>query len=371
NDPGQPDKMPIGTRMNVQPGISWSYYRPAFYFTPRLQFALTQYEIGDVPEEDFKQQNRTLPIFDISSGLYFDRFVTIFHHPFRQSLEPRIYYTYIPYRFQDDLPIFDTTLNTLNFDQLFTYNRFSGLDRIGDANQVALGITTSIYDQETGLSKGKASLGQIIYFKDRLVTLCSNENPNFPCNSTTQSNPANSVNRSPLSGVISYALTPDWNVSSNTIWNSTTNKVDNETFSLGYSNEKRTASLSYSYVRTDEDPITGVPTVSGSNLAVTDFSTSWLLTRDWTLIGRWTENWNPTHFQNLFYGLQYDSCCWAVRFMAGRAFTNVTLDNTFQYNTQFYIQFALKGLGNIGTGNPSAVISSAIGHTQNTFGQDF
>jgi LPS-assembly protein len=372
NDPGQPAKMPIGTRTNVQPGISWPYYRPDFYVTPRIQFAMTQYEIGDVTEENFKEQSRLLPIFDLSSGLYFDRSITLFHHPLRQTLEPRMYYTYIPYHLQDDLPIFDTTLNTLNYDQLFTYNRFSGLDRIGDANQLALGITTKIYDQESGFTKGQASLGQILYFKDRQVTLCSNENPNFPCTSSAEDNPANHVNRSPLSGVLSYSLTPHWNVSSNTIWNSTTNKVDNETFGLSYGDEfKHTASLSYSYVRTDEDPVTGAPITSSGDLAATDFATSWLLARDWTFIGRWTQNWNPSHFQNLFYGLQYDSCCWAVRFMAGRAFTNVTLDNTYQYNTQFYVQFALKGLGNIGTGNPSAVISSVMNSNQTTFGQDF
>jgi LPS-assembly protein len=373
NDPGQPQKIPIGTRFNTEPGISWPYYQPDFYITPRLQFAMTQYDIGEVTDENFKEQSRGLPIFDLSSGLYFDRLITLFHHPLRQTLEPKLYYTYIPYRDQNNLPIFDTTLSTLTYDQLFTYNRFSGLDRIGDANQLALGVTTNIYDQETGFSKAQASLGQIIYFKDRQVILCSNENPNYPCTPEALDNPANQVNRSPLSGVLSFTLIPDWSISSNTIWNSTTNKVDNETFTLGYSNPlKRSASLSYSYVRTNEDPVTGAPIVNNStNLAVTDFSTSWLLTRDWTFIGRWTENWNPAHFQNLFYGLQYDSCCWAVRFMAGRAFTNVTLDNTYQYNTQFYIQFALKGLGNIGTGNPSAVISSIMGANQNTFGQDF
>lgn len=372
NDPGQSQKMPIGTRYNFQPGISWPYSQPDFYFTPRLQFVMTQYELGTVPEETFKNQNRSIPIFDVGSGLYFDRNITLFRYHLRQTLEPQFYYTYIPYRPQDDLPIFDTTLTTLNYDQLFTYNRFSGLDRIGDANQMALGISSRFFDQASGFLKGQASIGQIIYFKDRLVTLCSNENPNFPCTEATLDDPQNHVNRSPISGVLTYSLTPQWNISSNTIWNSSTNQVDNESLALSYANETRhSASVTYSYVR-NGDPLTGEPTGSDlNNLSVTDFSTTWAIARDWTAIGRWTESWNRSRFQNLFYGLQYESCCWAVRFMAGRAFTNVTLDNTYQYNTQFFVQFALKGLGNIGTGNPSQVISSVVSANQNTFGQDY
>lgn len=372
NNPGESQKMPVGTRYNIQPGISWPYYQPDFYFTPRLQFAMTEYELGNVEEEPFKNQGRALPIFDINSGLYFDRYITVFHQTLRQTLEPQFYYTYIPYHPQNDLPIFDTTLNTLTYDQLFTYNRFSGLDRIGDANQVAIGVSSRFFNQTSGLLKGQASLGQILYFKDRLVTLCSLDNPNYPCTDATLNDPQNHVNRSPISGVLTYALTPNWSVSSNTIWNEYTNKVDNESFSLGFSNEtKHTASLTYSYVR-NGDPLTGEPTGSDlNNLSVTDFTTTWPIARDWTTIGRWTESWNRSRFQNLFYGLQYDSCCWAVRFMAGRAFTNVTLNNSYQYNTQFFVQLALKGLGNIGTGNPSQIISSVVGTSQNTFGQDF
>jgi LPS-assembly protein len=372
NNPGEIDKMPIGTRYNIQPGISWPYSQPNFYITPRVQFATTQYELGNVPEESFKNQSRSVPIFDLNSGLYFDRNVSLFNYHIRQTLEPQIYYTYIPYRPQNDLPIFDTTLNTLTYDQLFTYNRFSGLDRIGDANQVAMGVSSRFFDQSSGFLKGQAALGQIYYFKDRQVTLCSNDNPNFPCTPATTDDPLNQVNRSPLSGVLSYNLTPNWNIGSNTIWNSKNNQVDNESFTLVYANEtKHSASLTYSYVR-NGDQLTGEPTGSDiTNLSVTDFSTTWPIARDWTTIARWTESWNRSRFQNLFYGLQYDSCCWAVRFMAGRAFTNVTLDNTYQYNTQFFVQFALKGLGNIGTGNPSQIISSVVGTNQNTFGQDF
>jgi LPS-assembly protein len=87
------------------------------------------------------------------------------------------------------------------------------------------------------------------------------------------------------------------------------------------------------------------------------------------MVGRWTQNWNHHHFQNLLYGLQYDSCCWAVRIVGGRVFTGLGPSNTFQYNTQFYIQVALKGLGNIGKGgDPSQLLGGVY---QTNFGRDF
>ena len=96
---------------------------------PRIQLAMTKYEIGDVTGDNPKNPSRVLPIFDINNSLYFDRNIKWFSKGYRQTLEPQFYYTYIPFRKQSDLPIFDTTVNTLTYDQLFMYNRFSGLDQ--------------------------------------------------------------------------------------------------------------------------------------------------------------------------------------------------------------------------------------------------
>lgn len=371
-NPGGVEKLPIGNRINVQPGISLPVYRPSYYINPRLQFALTDYQVSNVPDDNSKNPSRALPIFDVNSGLMFERNVTLFNRAMKQTLEPKIYYTYVPYRNQDQLPVFDTTVNTLTYDQLFTYNRFSGLDRIGDANQISVGVTTRFIDPTSGYEKISAGIGQIFYFENRRVTLCSNADIclDYP------GAPENNNSRSPLSGVLNYRATPYWNATAYTIWDSQENQLTNQTVTLQYLRDlQHVINLSYSYVLNGDNPqntqISADVGSSSYNLSQTDLSFTWPITNDWSTIGRWTENWNRSRFQNLLYGLQYDTCCWALRIVGGRTFNSLTANNTYQYNTEFYLQFVLKGLGSFGTGNPGRILNNASIANQPNFGQDF
>ena len=380
-DPGADILKPFGTRLNIQPAINWPEYRPAFFFNPRLQFAMTQYAVSQIPANNnqpvtnthLQNPHRALPIFDISSGMYFERNFDLLHYHLTQTLEPQLYYTYIPYTNQNNLPLFDTTLNILTYDQLFNYNRFSGLDRIGDANQLAMGLATRFIDQQSGFQKIYAGIGQIAYFRNRVVTLCSNDlldcSTNNSINTTTADN---RVNRSPLSGTLSYNLTPYWSFTSNTIYDTHVNNIKNETLTLSYSTDpQKSINLSYSYALNGALLPTNPVGSSANNLSQTDLSFMWPIVHNWSTLGRWTENFNTTRFQNLLFGLQYDSCCWAVRFLVGRTFTNVNTANTLQYNTESYIQFALKGLGNFGTGDPDSTLNTGVTSYQTDFGQDF
>jgi len=374
NTPGSSIISPSGNRIHLQPGIALPFNRPYFYVTPRVQFALTKYELSHITTTSSANPTRALPIFDIHSGLFFDRNIQLFNNPYHQTLEPQIYYTYVPYRDQNNIPVFDTTLNTLTYDELFLYNRFSGLDRIGDANQISYGLTTRFIDDQSGAEKLRAGIGQILYFRDRKVTLCSPLsaiNSNVPCVSTP-SNPADTFNKSPLSGVLNYNLNKDWGLTASSIWDVQSNQFTNQSIALHYQPDTRKiVNFGYGYVFNGDPQLNDVPGSGRSNLSQTDFSFAWPLARDWSTVGRWTQNWNHHHFQNLLYGLQYDSCCWAVRFVTGRAFSNLSPTNTYQYNTQFFIQVALKGLGNYGNADPSQLLGSSISGYQTNFGQDY
>lgn len=368
-NPGTDILLPVGNRFHVQPGISRPYYLPYFYFTPRLQAALTEYNLQQIEDDQPHDPSRALPIFDIHSGLYFDRHLQFFSYSMRQTLEPQIYYSYVPFRNQNDIPIFDTTLNTLTYDQLFTYNRFSGLDRIGDTNQLSLGATTRFIDEEFGTEKIRAGLGMIVYFEDRKVTLCDSDLESCQDSEEAENN---KETLSPLSAMIKYNLAKNWSITSDTIYDVQQKQLDNQMLSIDYSSDIRhRISLTYSYVpdNNEHDPLNELD--EDMTLSQTDLSFTWPLTRDWSSIGRWTQNWSEGHFKNLLYGLQYDSCCWAVRFVAGRTYTNATPDNTYEYDTEFYIQFALKGLGNVGTGNTGQITNSIISANKSYFGQDY
>ncbi len=387
--PGENDKFPIGNRFYIQPGVNlplnWTY----FYFNPRLQFSFTHYELGHVMNQRQKDINRGLPIFDIHSGFYFDRNILFCNHGYRQTLEPQFYYTYVPFRGQNNIPLFDTALNTLTYDQLFTYNRFTSIDRIGDANQLSYGVTTRFIDNQSGIEKLRAGVGQILYFRNRVVTLCENGQcdnapscKNGSCNDNPQS-PSNREPVSPLSGVLNYYLTPSWSLTSNSIWDPNYARFNNQTVGIQYRPDlKHIVNLNYSFVRLGNTMIKNINTfdlkhskqkdLNSDNLTQTDLSFIWPIVRDWSAFGRWTQNWGSNQLQNLIYGLQYDGCCWAMRFVAGRTFTNLSNNNnhTPKYDTEFLLQVALKGLG----ASPSKadnLLTNSIPGYENNFGQDF
>lgn len=369
NDPGTNNTKPIGNRFHAQPGLSLPLYWPYFYIEPRAQLALTGYQLFQTNDTHTPTAiHRVVPIIDVVSGIALDQEIEMFGHAFRQTLEPQIYYTYIPFRHQEKIPIFDTTVNTLTYDQLFNYNRFSGLDRIGDANQLSFGLSTRFIDSETGLEKIRVGVGEIVYFANRNVTLCQDK--------SCADNPTNHSNYqrlSPLSGMLNYTLNPQWQFSTNAIWNPVTKQLDNSTIGFHYQPDaKHIINWGYQFARSG-DVLSGISTTAPSNnLKVTDFSFAWPIASEISVVGRWSQNWNHQHLQNLLYGVQYDTCCWAVRFVGGRAFTGIDTvnNNKFKYDNQFYVQFALKGLGNIGSGNPSGLLSSISGYSSQ-FGQEF
>ncbi len=368
NTPGTSANLPIGNRLHTQPGVSLPLYWPSFYVNPRLQMALTEYNLYQTAATGAPtNKHRAVPIFDIASGLSFTRKTTLFSHPFQQTLEPQVYYTYIPYRSQQSIPVFDTTVNTLTYDQLFNYNRFTGIDRIGDANQIGVGVTTRLIDDETGWEKVRLGIGNIIYFSNRNVTLCND----LSC-SDNPSNHSNFQRLSPVSGVLNYHVNHHWSLNANAIWNPITRQFDNNTLAFQYQpDDLRLLNLGFTYARSG-DILSGISTEGAKdNLKVTDISFTWPVLQDVSAVGRWSQNWNRQHLQNLLYGLQYDTCCWAVRLVGGRAFAGFDPNNNNrpQYNKEFYIQFSLKGLGEAGTGNPRGLLSTITGY-RSQFGQE-
>ena len=373
NTPGTTANQPIGNRMHVQPGVSFPFSRPYFYINPRVQAALTDYNLYQTTETATPTNiQRAIPIFDLATGLTFNRDMHLFGGAYQQTFEPQAYYTYIPYRNQSAIPTFDTNVSTLSYDQVFSYNRFTGIDRIGDANQLGVGASSSLIDQETGLEKVRLGVGEIIYFAHRRVTLCNN--------SSCSDNPTNPTDRqslSPLSGLFDYHINPFWRFGSSGIWNPISKQLDIATVGFNYTPDPtHILNLGYTYAFAGDVPSGLSSTQSRNNLKVTDFSFAWPvpLTHDFSAVGRWSQNWNQQHLQNLLYGLQYDTCCWAVQLVGGKAFTNLNAakNNKPEFNKQFYIQFSLKGLGNVGAGNatPTSLFNAITGYNTQ-FGQDF
>ena len=183
-------------------------------------------------------------------------------------------------------------------------------------------------------------------------------------------NHSNYQRLSPISALLNYHINPAWNFDANSIWNPINKQIANATMGLHYQPEpNRIINIGYSYDFNGDIQSGSITNTAANNLKLTDVSFAWPMLHDVSVVGRWSEDWNLNRLQNILSGVQYDTCCWSVRLVGGRAFTQLQ-NNTPQYNNEFYIQFALKGLGNIGSGNPTGLLSSINGYNPQ-FGQEF
>jgi LPS-assembly protein len=365
--PGSTNILPRGNRLHVQPGIEKSFNWPFFYIKPRAQLALTTYNLSSGTTAVNTIQ-RSMPIFEINSGLYLEHNLAFLHKQYLQTITPELYYVYIPYHQQNAIPLFDTTSNTMSYAQLFNYNRFSGIDRINDANQLSYSLSSQILDPKSGIANIHGAIGEILYFNKRRVTL-------YPVNSSNDHLDNNDNNKlSAAVAELGMQLNDVWNINSNIIWDPESKTIDNTGISLQYQHNYSLLRLSFAYISNKLFDKTLSSNNLGMNnnnvLELTDFMIRWPLTNKWAVVCNWTEDWHDLHFQNLFYGLQYDSCCWSAQFVAGRNLVKIQT-NKPQYSNQLYLQISLKGLGAFNTNNNLiATFQDRTANDQSSFDQD-
>ena len=304
-----------GSRAHIKLQTSKKFGSDAWFFKPSLSLQHTFYALN---HDNNKRLTRTLPTFTLDTGLFFDR--EIVKGKFTQTLEPRLYYTYTPYKNQNDFPIFDTSLTDFSATtQLFSENRFTGKDRIADNNQLTFALTSRIQNRNEGKELFKASIGQVFNFTDKKVTL--------PGGTIQQGK------RSDLVLELSGHLNERFNLSSTTLWSHEKKRIPSYELRLNYQDEKkRIANLSFRKLNKELKQIT--------------LSGSFPLNDKWSFVGSFDRDLkNKRSLENLI-GLEYQDCCWKVRLVSKRYLSS---DNE-NYETPIFLEFELKGLGNLGTG---------------------
>lgn len=310
------DRVPTGSRADLTPAISLPLEGAAWFLTPRLALRHTQYLLQD--QTGVAEPSRTTPITSLDGGLFFERNLSLGKRPLLQTLEPRLYYLYVPYRAQDTLPRFDTSTYDFTFAQLFRDNRFSGADRQGDANQITLALTSRLLDSASGAELVRGSIGQIHYFEDRRVALSG---------STAQERQSSDVvaelGARPLRG---------FDLAAATRWNPQDERGELLTGRVRYQPEAdRLLSLDYRYRR-------------DQSLRQTDLVGYWPLTRRWRVLGRWNYDLELERTLEAVGGLAWQDCCWGLHFVVRQRLDTVTLDT----NHSFMITLELKGLSSFG-----------------------
>ena len=324
-----------GQRATLYPSIALPFRRSWGYVVPKIGYHFTRYNLGE-NAAGYEDASRSLPIASVDAGLFFDRDMHWGDRLFQQTLEPRLYYLNVPFRDQSRLPNFTTAERDFNFAQIFTENRFVGGDRIGNANQLTLAITSRLIESQTGLERFRAALGQVYYFHPPRVTL---------------GEAASDAKSSDLVALASSQMSPS--VSADVGLQYTPNLSRSQKFTIAAHYSPAPGSIvnaAYRYARGSIDSLD--PTQSG--IEQVDLSSQWPITRNISALGRW--NWS-TKDRKLLEGLagfEYNAGCWQVRAVAHRFITA-----TQQYSTSFQIQLELTGLSRIGI-NPLETIRQNI-----------
>lgn len=377
NDPGELTKPPQALRLTIFPSISYPMRRKEAYLIPRLQLSLTHYNIMNQVTGYQSKIQRTIPLFSVDSGLYFDRKMHWGGHSFLQTLEPRLFYLNVPYHDQSNIPIFDSALIPFSYDSLFMTNRFSGFDRIGDANQISFALTTRLFDQYTGEEKLNASIGEIYYFKNRQVFLCSPLERQLSIPGTLCANPftipgstSPTEKFSPIAAEINYNINPQWRTTANIAWDPTSHDIINAAANIQYHpRPNQLFNINYGRIRFGDLLVTTPPIPPNSHqndFNRLGFSFAMPLKHQWSTLGGWNYNFSHRYSQSFFYGLQYDSCCWAFRIVAGRTFFALNQNNSPLFNNVVYFQFQLKGLSTLGNSDITNFLTNNIpGYTDN------
>ena len=322
-----------GRRLVMYPSVSYPLIAtPSFYVTPKFGVHYTNYLLGANNLGALPDATRTLPITSLDSGVVLERDWNVGKRNYVQTLEPRAYFLYIPYRNQDLLPNFDTAQADFNFAQMFTENRFFGSDRIGDAKHVTLSLTSRLLEASSGAERLRVAVGQRLSYETPRVNLVA---PEVVTN-----------NRSDILLAILGQVTPKWSLNSAFQYNP--NQAREEKLNVGarYQPESgKVLNLGYRFTR--------------NSLRQVDISTQWPLSRHWHAMARWNYSLQDNRILELLAGLEYNESCWAVRVVTQRFATA-----TNELSTGIFVQLELNGLVRIGSDPLNALRQSIAGFTK-------
>lgn len=322
-----------GSRIDVKPFVSMPLEGASWFLTPKVAWRYTGYQLdrdlaatlGD------RSPSRSLPIYSLDAGLFFDRHTEVGGDAYLHTLEPRIYYLNVPYRDQSGLPQFDTNPMTFSWGQLFRDNRYTGADRQTDANQLTLAVTSRLISEEDGRERLTASLGQIQYYDESRVTT-PGEIP---------------VERGKSAWVADIGVAPSdrWSINAAYQWDPKLRGQDLASLRARYLfGDSGVANLGYRYRRnTGFRPGVDAPD-SKDLLEQVDFSFLYPVTSNWSVVGRYYYSVLDKKELETIAGVQWESCCLAIRLIGRRYVRNRTGD----LNNSIMLEFELKGLGSAG-----------------------
>ncbi len=319
-------KLVDGNRSILYPSVSAPLRNEYGYITPKFGLHYTHYNLAAPVDTKGENVDRTIPIVSLDSGIAFDRQFSLYDRSIVQTLEPRLFYVYAPYRNQDYLPNFDSAVNDFSFAQMLTENKFSGGDRINDANRGVAALTSRFVDKETGVEFLRLAVGQLVNFSDPRIQLLP---------------PQVTSGKSDFIAAISGRLSRDISTDTNVQIDQSKGVVEKFRSGVSYQPEPgKVLNFGYRFTR--------------DVLEQVDTSMQWPIYGNLRGVSRVNYSLNDDKILAGLAGLEYNSCCWALRVVLQRL-TTATQTTT----TAFFLQLELKGLMGLGN-NPLQVLQGTI-----------
>lgn len=300
------DTGPRGSRLRINPFFNYPWKKDYAFVIPTIGGHYWQYDLSDSGGLD-PQPSAAVSYASLDAGLIFERHTD----NMIQTLEPRFYYLRTSSKNQDGLPLFDTEKSEFRYERLFAANRFVGGDRVGDANQVAVGLTSRFLNKNTGQEYGHLSLGGIRYFDDREVSL---------------SMVTETTNKSDLAAEWAIQVPKKWYLQHHLQWDADARETKRSYAYLQFHlAEKTYARISYRAERGQERQI--------------DAAFKWQLSPGWAVLAlQRYDLMTETNVESVA-GVEHHSCCWALRLSASQRLTQ-----SGQEEQKWMLQFALLGL---------------------------
>ena len=319
-----PNKV-AGKRYTFFPNVSKPIENSFGFITPKFGLHHTGYMLNrstaNIPEKNI---SRTIPIMSLDSGITATRETKIFGEGFNQTVEPRLFYVYVPYKDQSDMPIFDSGVQGFSFGRIFSENKYSGKDRINDANRVTMALTSRLIDENTGVERFRVAVAKQVHLSKPRVGVVANPKRNSDVIFS-------------LRGKITPALSAQHEMQID----QSKGHTDVMRSLVSYQPEiGKVLNLGYRYTR-------GV-------LAQYDISGQWPITKRLRVVARKNYSLRNTRDISELMGIEYNACCWTARFVAQKIRTSST-----RTNTTFFLQLELGGLLQVGS-DPLKILTRGI-----------
>lgn len=303
-----------GNRVNLIPAVSYPMLHSYGFLTPKVGVRYIGYGLSGTSDSS---PSVSAGFFSLDGGLFFDRDFAWGGRDYTQTLEPRIYYLYVPRKDQDHLPNFDSGTPELNFPNLFRDQRLDGGDRIGDANQITLALTSRVLDTDDGAERLRGSIGRIFYFADRRV--------NLPTDTLT-------ANNSDIAAEAAARLRTNWFLTGTALLDTANKRTQKSNVYLQYNPARnKIVNIGQRYSRLD--------------LHQRDISFEWPLVARWSIRARALDSIRDGRSLESYVGAQYQTCCWAFRAILGRRLLESDpATNHFKHGKFILFELELTGL---------------------------